>query len=394
LKPLEAAITAPTIRPDGQLLQQPGYDQHSKLLLDLPEAAYIPEQPNLQQCEQALIRLMRPFLEFPFCSELDWAVMLSGCLTAACRCSLPTAPGFGFDAPVQASGKTLLARSLSILATGQEPSVWPHTAGRDDEEIRKRLFSALREGSRAIVWDNVLGIFDSASLASALTSSQYRDRVLGKSESQQVPNKALFMLTGNNLCLAGDLPRRVLICRVDPGTARPYARQFDLDPALYVQTRRQEMVEAALTLIRGALVHAASPAPGRMASFEQWDGLVRQTVCWISEQPFARGMFGDVMQAVDLAASGDPEQEALYNLLSELYAMFGETQVSSQEILQRAQAKDGLMECLRDLAGGDAPRSSKGLGRLLRYRKDRIVGEYVLKMQKRMNVRVWKVQKK
>jgi hypothetical protein len=38
--------------------------------------------------------------------------------------------------PIQGAGKTLLASCIAALATGQFPEVWPHTAGRDDEEVR------------------------------------------------------------------------------------------------------------------------------------------------------------------------------------------------------------------------------------------------------------------
>lgn len=64
---------------------------------------------------------------------------------------LPTAPAFAFDAPVQGSGKTLLAKCVGALMEGRVPDVWPHTAGRDDEETRKRLFTMLRSGARALV---------------------------------------------------------------------------------------------------------------------------------------------------------------------------------------------------------------------------------------------------
>src|SRR5690606_36965804 len=101
---------------------------------------------------------------------------------------LPTSPAFGLDAATQSSGKTLLAQCVGALAEGRDPDIWPHTKGRDDEETRKRLFTALSSGSRVLVWDNILGQFDSAAIASPLTAPVYKDRVLGKSEAPSVPN--------------------------------------------------------------------------------------------------------------------------------------------------------------------------------------------------------------
>ena len=67
-----------------------------------------------------------------------------------------------------------------------------------------------------------------------LTSQTFSDRVLGQSAQQTLPNRLMVLLTGNNLCLAGDMPRRVIRCRIDPQTDKPFAREFDLDPLEWV----------------------------------------------------------------------------------------------------------------------------------------------------------------
>ena len=236
--------------------------------------------------------------------------LFAALLTGAVRASLPTAPAFAMDAPVQGSGKTLLACCAAALCGGRAPEIWPHTAGRDDEEVRKRLLSALRVGPPALIWDNVVGALDSAALAAAITAPIFTDRLLGRSETISVPNRTLLLMTGNNIHLAGDLPRRVLVCRIDPETDVPFARRFDLDPLAHVLEHRMELVVAALTLIRGRLCATSPKADGRMASFELWDDLVRQTVCWIGCD-VAPGEVDDPMALVHAAQANDPEQESL-----------------------------------------------------------------------------------
>lgn len=407
LKRLEAVITAPTLRLDGSVLSRPGYDAQTGLLLDMSadEVAPVPVAPTMDQAQAALAQLMHPFQSFPFDDALSRSVLLSALLTACLRPVLPTAPAHGFDAPVQGSGKTLLALCVGALADQSRPTVWPHTANRsqgrsDDEETRKRVFTALRSGSRVLVWDNVVGVFDSAALAAALTSETFTDRVLGKSEAPTVPNKALFLLTGNNLCLAGDMPRRVLSCRINPQSERPFAREFDLDPLAYTQTHRQRMVAAALTLVRGWLTSGAGKAAGRMASFEQWDDMVRQTVAWVAGW-VAGGAFVDVMKAVDDAQGSDPEQEALYELLVAIRSLFASRAFTAKELLQ--SINDGfradtelVREALADIAGGDVPRTAKSMGRLLRFRHDRLVHGLVLRKAgaDAGNVQRWRVEQK
>ena len=380
LKPLDAVVTAPTIRLDGSVLDRPGYDPDTRLLLDIPPAGLpaVIERPTMAQARQALATLMHPFLAFPFVDAAARGALLAALLTACVRPVLPTAPATGFDAPAQGSGKTLLAQCVAALAEGTVPDVWPHTQGRDDEETRKRLFAALRTGTRALIWDNVTGTFDSAAMASFLTSPALTDRVLGKSEAIRVPNRALLLLTGNNLTITGDMARRVLVCRIDPETAEPFARQFDLDPLAHVLDHRDEMVTAACTLIRARFTHPFTPAPGQLASFEDWDRLVRQTVVWcdVALDPFG---FGDPMDLVREAQAADPEADALFALLDALRDRFGRSEFGAKEV-QAAMVTagfadprgDDLRSALIDLAGEKAATTTRGIGMVLKFREGRI----------------------
>lgn len=377
LKPLDSVISGPTVRLDGSVLAVPGYDEATRLLFD-PMGEPVPDvplHPTIGQAGEALDLLLHPFRAFPFVDASARGALLAAILTAAVRPVLPTAPAFAFDAPIQGSGKTLLATCIGALIEGRAPDVWPHTAGRDDEETRKRLFTALRTGSRALVWDNITGIFDSASMAAFITAPAMVDRVLGKSDSIRIPNRALLILTGNNLQLAGDLPRRVIVCRIDPETDQPFARQFDMDPLAYVLTHRIEMLAAACVLIRACLTHKLEPAPGRLASFEAWDDLVRQTVAW-ADKALEPGALGDPMDLVREAQAADPEADALFALLDALRDRFM-TEFSAKDVqtaISNCTIRPGPIEtALTDLAGDMAARSAKSLGRVLKFREGRIV---------------------
>jgi hypothetical protein len=377
LKPLDGVITGPTIRPDGSLLTAPGYDPATRLLFDPldEEVPEIPISPTLDQARAALDTLMHPFASFPFVDANAKGAFLAALLTAVVRPVLPTAPAIAFDAPIQGSGKTLLARCVGALLEGRAPDVWPHTQGRDDEEIRKRLFTALRTGCKALTWDNVVGVLDSASMAAFITADAMVDRVLGKSEAVRIPNRALLIFTGNNLSFAGDLPRRVVTCRIDPETDQPFARQFDLDPLQWVLENRMTMLAAACTLIRARFVHLRNAAPGRLASFEAWDDLVRQTVVW-ANAALCRHEFGDPMDLVREAQAADPEADALFALLDALHNEFGGAEFSAKDVMARMQAtmtRGAIETALLDIAGDRAVRSAKSLGRVLKHREGRIV---------------------
>jgi hypothetical protein len=343
--------------------------------------------------------LWTPFVDFPFVSPVAKAVHLAAILTAAVRMTLDTAPAFAYDAPTQGSGKTLLARCIGVIAQGSDPSVWPHTTHQSDEEIRKRIFTALLSGTRSLIWDNVVGAFDSPALASCLTSPIFADRILGRSVATTVPNRMLLLITGNNLVLQGEMPRRVLTCRIDPLVERPFARRFRLDPYSYCRDNRQQIIVAALTLIRAALAHGVGiPREGRFASFETWDDWVRLAVLYANT---LRAEFGDVMDSISAQQLVDPEQEALGELLAAWYAMTTDTAITVSTLLgqltgyPQTTAHRELREAVVNLLGRDIQDiTAKSLGKALSYRKDRIVHGLRLEHGPQQNEKqTWRVRK-
>jgi hypothetical protein len=398
LKPLKAVITAPTLRPDGALLSEVGFDEATGLLFDTKHPPMtIPANPTKAQAMQAFNTLWKPFESFPFVDDISRAVHFAALLTAAVRPALKVSPGFGYDAPVQGSGKTLLAQCVAAVATGEEASVWPHIAAGNEDEIRKRLFTALRFGSRAILWDNVIGSFDSASMAAMLTSPNYSDRILGSSTSSSVPNRAILLLTGNNLTLTGDMSRRILVARIDPQTDKPFARCFDIDPLTHCLAHRQEMVAATLTLVRFYISTSPKrPCKSRMASFEPWDDWVRQTVLYTNEVLELK-QFGDIMEQVHANQASDPEQEVLGELLCAWRECFGSDKKTSADVIDRTKGfttgPDGrLREALTEFAPRGGILTSKSLGRILKYRLGRIVGGLRLECSGSSgNVKLWRV---
>jgi hypothetical protein len=370
---LTAVTTAPVLRADGSVLDDPGFDATSGLLyLAGVTAPRVPRDPTPAQAVEALRRLWLPVREFPFVDDVDRGVMAASLLTACLRASLPTAPGFAFDAPTAGSGKTLLGKVIGILATGESPPVMP-PAGERDDEARKRLFAALLDGRRILLWDNVREPLGGAAIDSFLTAPVFADRKLGVSETLSLPNRALFVCTGNNLRLLGDTCRRILVARIDPQMERPYARSFDFDPEQYAQAHRIDLVVAALTIVRGWIT-AGRPrlGAGRTASFEQWDDLVRQPVLWVSQVAADHDDLpglADPLDAIERAFAADPETAKLTALLAAWSASFGGRPTPVKEAIRYAENPGtdptalALAYALDEVAGERGRLNARILGR-------------------------------
>lgn len=410
LRRLVARITTPTLRRDGSVLREAGYDAQEELLLAAQsDLVAVPEHPTIEEAREALVTLWAPFREFPFVGAIDRGVHLAALLTAAVRATLPATPIFGYDAPAQGSGKTLLAQCVAVLAAGEDHTLLPPI--NNEQEMSKTLFSLLREGKRACVIDNLVGTFDSTALASMVTSSVFTSRILGVSNTSTVPNRLLVMITGNNLTLAGEMPRRVLKCRVDPQTARPFDRVFDCNPLEVCKASRQELVAAALTLIRARLSHHPEAlGAGAMSSFEQWDAWVRQTVlfantlCDQANEGLEGLAFGDVLESVSQNMAYDPDTELLGELLELWHREFGDQWLLTGALLKAGRdlafapttsdESESFEDCLSALMPGKLRLNSRSLGKVLAYRVDRIVGNkrLVCKHDTATNSKLWRVE--
>ncbi len=153
-----------------------------------------------------------------------------------------------------------------------------------------------------------------------------------------MPNRALLLVTGNNISTRGDTFRRVLKCRLDAKVEIPYLRTFSLNPREYCIAHRHEMVVAALTIIRAWFAAGCPPgADGRTASFEDWDRLVRQPLAWLAKSDFIQGLpespfLCDVASVFAEAAAEAPHKEKLRAVLHAWKDSYGcDTRLSARD---------------------------------------------------------------
>jgi uncharacterized protein DUF3854 len=313
---LAGIISAPIMRPDGTILSRPGFDQATGLYFDSDcDWPAIPDQPTREDAKKALVTLLLPFDHFPFVSPPNRAVHAAAILTAIQRRLLAACPMFAYSAPTMRSGKSLLARSVAIIATGRSAAA--SALSDDREEIRKAILSALREGHSIINFDNLEGVLASPDLSRAITEPIYSDRVLGESKKLYLPTNVLWTCTGNNLTFKGDLVTRIVSCRIDAQVEHPEHRHFDIpDLPRHLIENRPQLVAAALTILRA--YHVAD-RPGQKLTpwggFENWSDLIRSAVVWAG--------LADPCITRDTVIADDPEVEATAIALEELSICFG-----------------------------------------------------------------------
>ncbi|WP_433687025.1 hypothetical protein ACQP0I_25655 [Micromonospora carbonacea] len=222
--PLRGIIGAPVLRRDGTLLQRPGYDPATGLYLASKVALPpVPGEPTAEQVREARTFLLSRFLrDFPWASAADRANYVALLATPILRHFTRSLTPFALiDATMPSSGKTILTAGPGMLY-GQRIMPWAYS----DEELRKSITAVLAEQVGVVIWDNLAEgtVIDSAVLAQLVTTGVWSDRQLGASRNVATVNDRLWMATGNNLQVGGDMASRTVRVHLDPNMPRPELR--------------------------------------------------------------------------------------------------------------------------------------------------------------------------
>ncbi len=327
VRPLAGVLTAPSIRPDGTIIQTPGWDEATRFLYEpAREFPEIPDQPSQEDARAALAVLREVFAVpgdgfdgFPFATDAERDVPIANVLTLVARPAIDgCVPAFVYDASTPGTGKGLVADTVCTIATGQDMPKGVFTDNQ--EELSKHLGSLILAGVAVAGFDNIdqRMSLSGGVLDAVLTARRPQLRILGRSEAPAIDWHAVVIVTGNNVQITGDTERRCIKCRQEPSVERPELRTNFRVPNLlaHVQGHRPELVRAALTILRAYFV-AGCPDVGvkALGSFEAWSRVVAGAIV------FAGGH--DVAQcaANKSGTSDDPELEAAATLLAAMHRL-------------------------------------------------------------------------
>lgn len=413
LPPVSGVITTPTLRPDGSVLMEPGYDAATRLY-HIPDPAlrmpHMPEKPTQVDANRAMDLLSSLLAEFPFVDEVSRSVALSAIITGVVRGALSVAPLHAFRASTAGSGKSYLADIVSMIATGRPCPVM--AVSERDEETEKRLVGMLLSGFPIISLDNVNGELGGDLLCQAIERPLVRARPLGGSEIIEIESRATFLATGNGMRVRGDMTRRTLLCSLDAGAERPELREFSGNPAADVAGARGKYVAAALTVVRAYLGAGKPGTLAPLASFDEWNSWVRGTLIWLG--------CADPVASMEDARTDDPELSELRELLGCWASAVGVDEditvreldvLSSQKVMRKVEhtgrnrevesffvATDDfehpdLRDALVKIAGERGTVNSRRLGKWLLAREGRIADglKIIRNGQDRNKVAIWKI---
>ena len=186
----------------------------------------------------------------------------------------------------------------------------------------------------------------------------------------EVPNKALWMMTGNNPRFSKELTRRIVRIRIvderdTPSDGRKTYRHIDLER--WAREKRSRLVWAILVLIQ-AWIHAGCPEPdGRvLGGYEQWSRVIGG-ILQVAAIP------GFLENRAAFNAAANAEHEEWRRFLKAWSKRFGKRPTTVGQLNELCERKS-LLEGVR----GDGSDRSKvtRLGQRLLQHRDRFFGDY------------------
>jgi hypothetical protein len=384
---LRNIIGAPVLRRDGTLLQTPGYDPATGLYLaskvDLPP---VPEAPTPEQVGQARTFLLDRFLrDFPWAGPADKANYLALLATPILRHFTRSLTPFGLiDATMPASGKTILTAGPGMLY-GQKVLTWPD----DDAELKKSITAVFAEQVGVVIWDNLAEgtVIDSAVLAQLITQREWSDRVLGASRNIASINDRLWMATGNNLQVGGDMASRTVRVHLDPNMPHPESRdqsgfgiphldQWIIDPANQLTVLWHLLILVLDWTRRGATRAAAMS----MRQFTPWAQALGGFLAH-------HGIDGFLTNIADVREA-DEDETRWRGFLATWHEKHGSTPMTASDLRRGAEpiqiggdVHDPWDGTFITTPTGALPKAVP-LGRMLTGQKGRWRGEYVIRVGK------------
>lgn len=399
---ISGVVNCPVMRANGSIIDKPGYDKDTGLYAyfnpaDFPKVNNKPTDIEIQKAYELIKSVLA---EFPFKIDnediedlpkkhISRAVAISMLLTPLIQACLDNIPLFAITSPIPGTGKSYLADLVSIVLCGARADFMNFIP--DATEFEKAIFAKLLEGTQCCLIDNIDRPFNSAKLNSILSQQRMSGRVLGLSKNASVSTKCLFMATGNNLEVMGDLTRRTLLCILDANTERPAERNFkNANLHQWVLKNRGQLIHAGLTILRGHFVAGFPGAKGLTPfnTFNQWSEWIRGAVIWLGED--------DPCTSQDTIREGDSERQQFFDVVSawhEAYKDSSKKWRTAKEILEPPVAT-ALKAALEDAVPYGRELNTRALAKWLKKHNRRIIDKKQLlgRMNTDTKIMEWQVK--
>lgn len=324
----------PTLMKNKKFLTTPGYDAETRTYYTPLNTKYKPETRTKSKLPKAEVTKARNFIlndvlgDFPWTTPSDKTNALSYLITQIIKSAYDFIIPLAFiTSPQAGSGKTLIA-DLNLEIFGGVRKSFPN----QEEELRKTIFSSLRGTQPTIIFDNINTgeTLKSGYLAEILTSYRHTDRILGQSNEQEVVNGRIWMATGNNLAIGGDLATRIVPISIAPDMQNPEHRTgFKLNLTKLNDDIKQKIFYSLTVLIQDWVNAGCPEKQTPMRTFTDWASV-------LSGFMDHHKLPGFLENIQDVVSESDEEKNHGELILHLIYEQFKDEWFTTIELRQKA----------------------------------------------------------
>jgi DNA polymerase-1 len=355
-------VPVPHFSDDGKLIYpKTGYDERFGTWLN-------PHAPKLKTMghSEALRWLLNDLFGLPENGGFWWhdeqarVHALARFITPFCRGLMgwKRTPLWIFDGNREGCGKDTCADLTHVAYTGRSIVCAPLSKECDDE-MRKRITSALMAGSRFFHLANMKGHVRYASLEAATDNSGvWEDRRLGVSETLTLPNETEFSFSANNATWEPDIERRCrrIRLRFTPEEINSHRYKYP-DIKGWVRQHRADLLSAIAALVNEWVRQGCPPGPSPFTSFPEWGQVVGGIL-------HCAGLPDPCLPHEDSQSSGDQSTRAMREFFKLALGHFGDREVLKKEFQEFIQQDESVHE-LFDWLDFTARRGMISFGKLV-----------------------------
>lgn len=370
---IKRVVNFPIYLPNDELISAPGYSSETYLDMER-QIKDVPLNPSFIDVQEAKHLLLEVWEDFPFNSPADKAHIIAGLLVSFVRNLIRgPIPFLSVESPSPGTGKTLAANCIVLILLGRDVAPTPFATNED--ERRKSITALLLQGLSVVLFDNIdQGLhIHSPVLAALVTSENWNDRLLGFSKQMTLPQRALWIMTGNNISYSFELSRRVIRSKIDANMERSWQRDISQfkHPHLveWILENREDLIRAVLILVNHWISLGKPAFKGKsLGSFESWS----KVIGGILDSSGIEGFLGNLEEQYE---DSDIEYQELYEFCDVWFKVYEQTPQKPNSISDFCSRNSLLCESLGDVS--PHARVSK-LGKILKAATGRIFGPYKL----------------
>ncbi len=268
----------PIIHEDKLTFPSFGYDKRFNSWLPLDSPRISDENMSLEEAKGNIEKMLK---EFCFKGKQDKINAIAGMLTPFLNGLFPhfndRPPVFFYEGNRERSGKDYCAGITGIIYEGKASEENPISTGEKgasgkNEELRKKITSALIGGIKRLHFSNNKGFINNAVFESLITNKNYSDRLLGRNENITMDNELYLSLSGNSgITYTADLANRCRFIRLLLDIEDANKREFE-NPNLHewVFENREILLSSFYSLVRNWVDEGSPKGTITFTSFPEW----------------------------------------------------------------------------------------------------------------------------